>query len=185
MVHIKRFLGSIGGSVRGWRPARSTLAFAAVPALVLAAGCERAERTSDSPPASAADTTSALPAGATDSVAPLIVIMQRIERDVQDLHHGAWTRDLELVAASARSIANHAKVPAGERKAIASILGEEFCDFAALDREVHDRATTLADSAPAWSPERVLERWEPVAGACLACHARFRERLVEAGYSER
>lgn len=130
-----------------------------------------------------ADTATALPAGATDSIAPLLVIMQRLERDVQDLHHGVWLGDLELVAASAREIANHPNVPADEREAIAALLGDEFGAFAALDREVHDIAVTIADSATGWSPERVLAPWDRMARACLACHAQYRDRLLEGGYA--
>jgi len=137
---------------------------------------------SDEP--STPDTVTALPAGATDSIAPLLVIMQRLERDVQDLHRGVWLGDLELVAASARSIANHPRVPPEEREAIAAILGDQFGGFAALDREVHDLAVAIADSASVWSPERVLDPWNRMARACLACHARYRDRLTEAGYSE-
>lgn len=147
------------------------------------AACGRGPDSRPAPDEPPEATVAELPPGGIDSIAPLLVIMQRLERDVQDLHHGMWLGDLELVSASARSIADHPRVPAAEREAIASILGDEFGGFAALDREVHDIAVAMADSAPEWTTERVLERWDRMARACVGCHARYRDRLTEAGYA--
>lgn len=113
----------------------------------------------------------------TASEPSLLAIMLELEANMASLARGIWRSDAPSIAAAATDIAGHPEIPAEERVTIARALGEEMSDFAAFDRDVHDAAVRVRESAEAEDFEATLDAWQAAQDGCVECHRRFRERL--------
>lgn len=159
---------------------------------LLAAACNSGERTT---PGGPADTHAAAPT-ARDSSADatashthedeaggeaLLPIMQRLGTSMTAITYGLMTDDTAMIASSAAAIAAHASIAPAELERIHGVLGGEMAEFERLDVEVHDGSVRLQQAAQAGRLDEVLIRLNEVQRGCVACHARFRERLRTSG----
>lgn len=110
----------------------------------------------------------------------LKVIMQGLEADMAAGAHGLWIDDREAVRVAASRIADHPHVAPEQMGVIQATLGDEFRDFARLDKVVHDAAVALADAAAGQSGADLMPGYIRIQEGCLACHAAFRPRVSEA-----
>lgn len=144
---------------------------------------------SDSAPAAAPDTsatehrheaavTDHHPAAAPGEGKTLLAIMQELGVQMTSLTHGIMTEDTALVARSAVAIAEHAPLAPEEIERIHGVLGEEMHEFERVDTEVHEASVALRDAAQAGRMNEVLDRLHQVQRGCVACHTRFRQRLL-------
>ena len=120
------------------------------------------------------------PAADTGAAAPdssLLGIMQGLERDMDRVQHALWRDDFALLREAARAVADHPRVTADERTAIAAVLGPDMQAFAAADARVHDTAVELSEHAEAGDRGAVLEALGRLQEACVGCHVPFRERV--------
>lgn len=133
----------------------------------------------DAPPERDADPIAATTPASSDTASEpsLLAIMLGLEADMADVARGIWRSDARSIAAAATDIADHPKIPAEGRATIARTLGAEMSDFAALDRDVHDAAVRLRESAEAEDFEAALDAWQTAQDGCAECHRRFRDRL--------
>jgi cytochrome c556 len=116
--------------------------------------------------------------GAPSGTASLKAIMQGLQASMATLHLALWLEEFEAVAAAAREVADHPQVPAAERLRIQSVLEDDFAAFAAADRRVHDTSLRLRDAALQRDTAAVLSALADVHVGCVACHTRFRARLL-------
>jgi cytochrome c556 len=107
----------------------------------------------------------------------LKAVMAGIAVDMDTVHAGMWAEDLVQVERAATSIANHPHVSAAERNRIQQLLGDEFSEFVAGDKRVHDAAVSLATAAAAGELVVVLAALGELESGCLSCHTTFRARL--------
>ncbi|MGK7313020.1 MAG: hypothetical protein ACN0LA_12350 [Candidatus Longimicrobiales bacterium M2_2A_002] len=107
----------------------------------------------------------------------LFAIMLDLQGDMQQVSRGLWTEAYDTIAAGARAIADHPKVPPEEAATIAEALGPDMARFKALDTRVHDLSVELAEAARAGDMETVLARDAAIRQGCVECHTAFRERL--------
>lgn len=129
----------------------------------------------------AADTGATEPAGHGHGEAgtgeELLPIMQRLGTEMASLTHGLMTDDAELVARSAAAVAEHAPIAPEELERIQRVLGDDMAAFEQLDASVHAASVRLNEAAAAHRTDEVLSLLNEVQRGCVACHARFRERL--------
>lgn len=177
---------------------RSTVVAVLTGALLFAAACgggepERAQPQPDGSaqdaaadashdtPDTMADTGAMEPAGHGHGEAgtgeELLPIMQRLGAEMASLTHGLMTDDAELVARSAAAIAEHAPIAPEELERIQRGLGDDMAEFEQLDASVHAASVRLSEAAAAHRTGDVLTRLNEAQRGCVACHARFRERL--------
>jgi cytochrome c556 len=114
----------------------------------------------------------------TEEPATLRGVMSGLQADMIRLNEGLWAGDFEMVAEAARSVADHPQVSPEERQRVQAALGEEFPDFVAADRHVHDSALRVHDAAVREDTEAVLSALSGLQHKCIACHTTFRERLM-------
>lgn len=107
----------------------------------------------------------------------LFGIMAGLQNDMARIDRGLWLGRLDTIAAAARSVADHAAIPADEVDAVASVLGAEMSRFQEMDVRVHDDAVRLADAAGREDLDAVLEAQASLRRGCVECHRTFRERL--------
>lgn len=158
-------------------------------ALLLVAACQpdaepRSEAGDASTPGRAAADSGA-PHSARDSTAAvplpgLIAVMAGLERDMARLSRGLWRADHDTIAAAARAVAGHPKVPPSEARQIGDILGPEMAAFKAVDTEVHDLAVRIEALAEEGNMEDIITAEAELRAGCAACHTRFRSRIREA-----
>jgi hypothetical protein len=108
----------------------------------------------------------------------LLSVMAGLRADMVRLNEGLWTGDFRGVAAAAESVAEHPEVSAAERLRVQAALGDEFPDFVAADRHVHDLALQVRDAALREDTTQVLTSLSALQTGCIACHTAFRERLT-------
>lgn len=111
---------------------------------------------------------------------PLLAIMQKLGTDMTALTHALMTDDLAAVTSSAAAMADHAPIAHDDVERISTVLGEEMHAFEELDEEVHAASLHLHDAATARDTDAILTRLHEVQTGCVACHQRFRERLLSA-----
>lgn len=112
---------------------------------------------------------------------PLKEIMAALATDMEDTAMGLWIEDVAAVEQGAGRIADHPRVPPEQMAAVQAVLGQEFGDFVALDRVVHDRAVQLRDQALAGqAPAALVSIFVQVAEGCVGCHTPFRARVSSA-----
>jgi cytochrome c556 len=112
---------------------------------------------------------------ATGDAVPLLQIMQKLGSDMASLTHGLMTDDRQLVVNSASAIAEHSAIADLER--VQQELGGEIGEFERLDTDVHNTLLQLRDAAAAGRTDEVLTKLNQAQRGCVACHAKFRERL--------
>ncbi len=155
---------------------------------LLAGACNSGDRTTPGSPAdshaapaatsdpSAGSAASHAHAGEADGEA-LLTIMQRLGTNMTAVTYGLMTDDTAMIASSAAAIAAHASIAPAELERIHGVLGDEMAEFERLDLKVHDGSVQLQQAAQAGNIDVVLTRLNEVQRGCLACHAKFRERL--------
>lgn len=151
-----------------------TVAVSLLPLLTVACGQEASEGTSSPDTTSVAESTEV---GSTTR--SLKVIMEGLAADMAGVAMGIWMEDAPLIAEGSQRIAEHPSVPPEQMIAIQGELGEEFTEFVAFDRLVHDLAVELRDAAHASRPPpELVETFGQIAEGCVACHAAFKERVT-------
>lgn len=106
-------------------------------------------------------------------------IMQGLRNDSVLVLDGLLTDDLEAVAKAAERIASHPAIPATQIALVAAELGVEMKVFKQLDMLVHDLALAIRSSAPDKDPNQAITEYQHMIGACLACHASYRQRVAK------
>lgn len=107
----------------------------------------------------------------------LLDIMRQLEADTLRLTSALIVQDWPAAATSATAIAEHPKVPMGERARILSAIGTRAADFRKLDGDVHDAATALAEAAAQGEPARARAAYGEMLDGCISCHQQFRSRV--------
>ena len=153
--------------------------------LIAASACRRESEpeAGSSPAADAVDTAAATDAaehahGGTGAAKLLLPIMQKLGTDMTALTYGLMTDSAALVAASAAAIAEHVPIAPGELERIHGVLGDEMAEFERLDAAVHQASVKLHQAADAGRTDEVLGLLNEVQRGCVACHTRFRTRLL-------
>jgi hypothetical protein len=108
----------------------------------------------------------------------LLSVMAGLRADMIRLNEGLWTGDFRGVAGAAESVAGHPEVSPAERLRVQAALGDEFPDFVAADRHVHDLALQVRDAALREDTTEVLTSLSALQHGCIACHTAFRQRLT-------
>lgn len=110
----------------------------------------------------------------------LLAVMSGLEQDMARLSRGLWRADYDTIAAAARAVATHPKVPPSEAQRIAAILGADMAAFKAVDTEVHDLAMRIAELAGREDMDAIVTVETELRAGCVACHTGFRTRIREA-----
>ena len=108
---------------------------------------------------------------------PLLPIMQQLAVDMAALTHALFTDDYPAVTQRAAAVANHAPIAAADLQRIDAALGADMAEFETLDAATHSASVKLHEAATAQNVSAVLDQLSEVQASCVACHARFRERL--------
>ncbi len=143
-----------------------------------AAAVDHAAHAHDAAPAAAAVDHAAHAHGGHGEGQALLPIMQRLGAEMLTMTFGLMTDDAAKVARSAAAIATHVPIAPDELERIRGVLGEEMAEFVRLDEAVHADSMRLHDAAKDGDPASVLARMNEVQAGCIACHARFRARLL-------
>jgi hypothetical protein len=154
-------------------PRLAVIALALVP-IWTSGGCADRRAVDDGPDAEPPHDAPAV-AGASET---LLTVMVGLRTDMIRLNEGLWTGDFRSVAGAAESVAEHPEVSPAERLRVQAALGDEFPDFVAADRHVHDLALQLRDAALREDTTEVLTSLSALQHGCIACHTMFRERLT-------
>ncbi len=109
----------------------------------------------------------------------LKTIMVNLEADMEAIVRGLNYGDFEAIETRARAIADHDKPPMQERAKILTFLGDQADDFKKSDAFVHDTAVKVANGAAEKDYEKVVEGYGILLGGCVACHTKYRSRIVE------
>ncbi len=107
-------------------------------------------------------------------------IMQGLRNDSVLVLDGLLTDDLEAVAKAAERIASHPTIPATQVALVAAELGEEMRVFKQFDTLVHDLSLSIRSSALEKDRNQAITDYQQMIGACLACHAPYRQRVADA-----
>ena len=118
-----------------------------------------------------------VPALAQETPDSLLDIMRQLDADTITLTSSLMTENWSAVRTSAEAIADHPKVPMGERVRILSELGSEAPAFRGFDEQVHDAAVGIADAADRRDLTDAGERYGEMIDGCIACHSQFRDRV--------
>lgn len=108
----------------------------------------------------------------------LLPIMQKLGVDMTALTYGLMTDSAALVAASAAAIAEHVPIAQSDLDRIHGVLGNEMAEFERLDATVHEASVKLSQAAAAGRTGEVLQLLNEVQRGCVACHTKFRSRLL-------
>jgi cytochrome c556 len=104
-------------------------------------------------------------------------LMGALGERMGEIGEGIWREDFAAIAEAARYIAEHPKPPAAQRKRVISALGDDAPEFRAADKRVHTGSLALVEAAESGQMPAVVERYERLVEGCVACHARFRDRV--------
>lgn len=96
------------------------------------------------------------------------------------LSRGLWRADRYTIAAAARAVATHPKVPPTEAQQIAGILGPDMAAFKAVDTEIHGLGLRIEQLAQERDLDAIITAEAELRTGCVACHACFRTRIREA-----
>lgn len=114
-------------------------------------------------------------------VLPLKEIMRGLDADLAGALGALWVEDAAGVAAAARRVADHPRVPPEEMARIQAALGEEFASFVGFDQAVHGAAVALAERAEGVAPPaELLAGVARIQEGCVGCHTAFRPRVSAA-----
>lgn len=108
-------------------------------------------------------------------------IMRGLNQDLARLTLELMREDWDGVARTAGSIADHPPIPEAQAGAIRERLGEGMSGFVELDREVHDEAVAIRESAKREDADAVLRHTQNMMRGCVACHSAYREKLRGVG----
>lgn len=119
-----------------------------------------------------------------DSGEPLELreIMREMSRDMQAITRALVLGDWPGVIHHAEQVADHGKPPLGERVRILTLIKRDAGEFRALDGRVVEAAETLAEAARRADARQSTKALGDMTAACLACHTRFRERIINHFY---
>lgn len=111
-------------------------------------------------------------------------VMQQLGRNMQDITGAISKENWALIAQLAPKIAHHPEPPLMEKMRILTWLGTDAGKFRALDRQVHQAATALGDSAKEGDGHAVIAAFSRVQQGCLACHQSFRKSFRKHFYGQ-
>lgn len=109
----------------------------------------------------------------------LKMIMIDLEADMEAIVRALNYDDFEAVKTHALEIANHQKPPMAQRKKIMAFLGSEMNGFKSSDAFVHDSAVKVAEAADEQNYAKVVESYGILLGGCVACHTKYRSRVLK------
>ena len=122
---------------------------------------------------------SLLPAVATsDNATTLKEIMQGLRNDFVRIGDGLLHDNFAEIAAGARGIAEHPRIPPDQVKRVAAELGTEMPAFKQMDKRVHDLSLRILSAAESSEAEQALQGFLEMTEGCLACHANYKERVA-------
>ncbi|MCL7744371.1 cytochrome c [Guyparkeria hydrothermalis] len=106
-------------------------------------------------------------------------IMEDLGDQMVGITEGITHEDWIRVAEHAEAIANHPRPPMSERVRIMAFAGTEVAQFKKYDKEVHEAASSLADTAAGGDGSAVISAFGRLQNGCLDCHAAFRSAYRE------
>lgn len=112
-------------------------------------------------------------------------IMQDMGKSMRDITDAISREDWAMVARVALLIGNHQQPPVTEKMRILGFIGSEAGTFKRHDEQVQKSAKALQQAAVRGDGQAVISSFAALQGNCLACHKKFRQRLVEHFYEER
>ena len=107
----------------------------------------------------------------------LKTIMQDLRSDAALILDGLLIDDYDAIANAALKIADHPKIPPGQVALVVAELGSEMAAFKQFDTAVHDLSLAIQSAALEKDRGRAIASYQQMVGACLACHASFRQRV--------
>ena len=120
-----------------------------------------------------------LPAvSASGDAATLKEIMQGLRNDFVRIGDGLLHDDFAEVAAGARGIAEHPRIPPDQVKRVATELGADMPEFKQMDKHVHDLSLRILSAAQSSDAEMALQSYLEMTEGCLACHSNYKERVA-------
>ena len=115
----------------------------------------------------------------------LRTIMNELNMNTLKVVDAVMREDFSLIESGARAIADHERAPVEERKRIVGHLGERAVVFKAVDVELHDSASAMADAAAKHDMDGVLNNLSRVQKGCVRCHLAFRSEVLELLYKQK
>jgi len=110
--------------------------------------------------------------------ATLRQVMLEVLQDYQGIIMGLMTDSSEMIADSARRLANH-RIPVGgllPYMGMENINDERLGLLESFNDTVEGNSIKLANAADAGDMSKVAELLVPITAGCVACHAVFREK---------
>jgi hypothetical protein len=107
-------------------------------------------------------------------------IMQGLRDDAALVLDGLLIDEFDAVAQAAARIAGHPQIPATQIRLVAAELGPEMGAFKQFDALVHELAIAIRSAALEKDRGRAISDYQQMIGACLACHASYRQRVADA-----
>lgn len=107
-------------------------------------------------------------------------IMQGLLQNSAMILEGLLIDDLDKVAQAAAEIEDHPQIPASQVARVAAELGTEMAAFKQVDTLVHDLSVSIQAAAREKNRDRAIADYQQMIGACLACHASYRQRVAKA-----
>ena len=104
-------------------------------------------------------------------------VMQALNTNMQEATHGIIMEDYDLIAKSARSIAEHPTPDATVLKKVVAHLGEDMPKFKGFDQQVHDTALELEKAAMEQNKEAVFNHHNQIIRGCVGCHQAYRDSV--------
>ncbi|PHR81298.1 MAG: hypothetical protein COA59_16115 [Colwellia sp.] len=109
----------------------------------------------------------------------LKLVMQGLLKDTQALTAAMLNEDFTLIAAKAKTIADHPKPSMATRMKIMESMGSDMAKFKANDNIVHSAAVEIMTNAEQKNIKGVGENFKKMIDGCLSCHNTFKSRVSE------
>ena len=107
-------------------------------------------------------------------------IMQGLRKDSALILDGLLVDNFDTVAQAAADVADHPQIPASQVTRVAAELGTEMAAFKQFDTLVHDLSLSIRSAALEKNGDRAITDYQQMIGACLGCHASYRQRVAKA-----
>ena len=106
-------------------------------------------------------------------------IMQGLAEDMNHLNAAIFAENFEAIERYASAIAHHPRPSPAERARLMEAVGPRVELFQSIDHSVHGGAGEMADAARVGDMDGVLRYHARVMQGCVACHAAFRDELMQ------
>ncbi|MDD5434534.1 MAG: hypothetical protein PH343_03805 [Nitrospira sp.] len=113
----------------------------------------------------------------------LRTIMNGMNDRMRDIVTAINKEDFKAIEENAMKIADHDKPPVTERVRILGFMLGKAPELKGMDDKVHAGAKDLAEAAKKKNLDTILISFAKLQKACIACHTKFKAKIVEHFYS--